>query len=161
MDNIVSGKIIGKKVTPGQWGNSIQFTVQTRDGEKRVSCFDNKLTDEAKSILQALVVDMYADFETMANVSKKDGKTYLNIVSATPITQLRDEVVAPVQPSGQTDAPKRGGDSRDRMMLKSYSKDATNVIFQVTCANADPNDSGVDTWLEIYDKVYAHLSAGE
>ena len=132
----VSGKIIRKTVKPGQWGNSIMFVVQTSAGEKMVSCFDNKLTEEAKSILQALVEGMYADFEVVENVNQKAGpnfgKTYLNIVSAVPVTQVRDDMVAPPTPKGyigkaesvQVDSQVTpAGDNKVRSVSLSYVKD--------------------------------------
>lgn len=130
----VSGKILRKKVTPGQWGNSIMFVVLDHGQERMVSCFDNKLTEGAKSILQALVEGMYADFEVVESPSKKgDGKIYLNITSAMPITQLREDVPASggetpaeVQPGGQPKAYHQ--DAPDSMIL-SYAKDGAIALI--------------------------------
>jgi hypothetical protein len=75
-----------------------------------------------KAVIMALVDGMFAEFEVVSNVSAKDGKTYLNILTATPITQLRDDVPA-VQPIGQSKAEVPAGDTRVRSMALAYVKD--------------------------------------
>jgi hypothetical protein len=127
-DNMVSGKIIKKWVKPGVRGNTIGFIVLDHGQEKMVSVFESKLTPEMKAVIMALVEGMFAEFEVIANVSKTDGKTYLNIVTATPVTQLRDDAEQPAAPSGPSnrlDAGKKAEspDTRVRSMALAYAKD--------------------------------------
>jgi hypothetical protein len=96
-DNMVSGKIIKKWVKPGTRGNTIGFIILDHGQEKMVSVFESKLSPELKNVVMALVEGMFAEFEVVSNVSKTDGKTYLNIVTATPITQLREDAEQPAQ----------------------------------------------------------------
>jgi hypothetical protein len=125
MSEMVSGKIIRKWVKPGTRGNTIGFVVLDHGQEKMVSVFESTLSPETKPVIMALVEGMFAEFDVIPNVSKKDGKTYLNIVGATPVTQLREDVVvappAPVQPMGQPGKPE--GDTKVRSMALAYSKD--------------------------------------
>jgi hypothetical protein len=71
----------------------------------------------------ALVEGMFAEFDVIPNVSKTDGKTYLNIVGATPVTQLREDVPAESPPSNRLESPKQYHQDAPDSMILSYAKD--------------------------------------
>ena len=168
MSNSLSAKIIRKKVDYGKgWGGTdiYSFSIYHNGVEKWVSGFADpkKFDPDTLQLLKDLAEGDRAEFSIVENVSKKDGKTYLNIVGVVRETDVRDDVNVPaVAPGvqsvghGKPEAPKKV-DSRDEMMMKSYAKDGTNTIFQVACSNMDPNDDAVSHWIEIYDRIYAHI----
>jgi len=162
----VSGKIKSKKVKTGPYGDLVIFQV----GGQTLSVFANakNLSQDAKNLIRELSEGDEAEFQTYESTGK-DGKTYQNIGDVIKVSRLggdeemdynanapgdktekADKTEKPVQPVGP-------GASRDDMMMKSYAKDATNVIFQVACANMDPNDEAIDQWIQIYDKIYSHI----
>jgi hypothetical protein len=159
MSEMVSGKIIRKWVKPGTRGNTIGFVVLDKGQEKMVSVFESKLSPETKPVIMALVEGMFAEFDVIPNVSKTDGKTYLNIVGATPVTQLRDDAPAesPAQPSNRLESRETQGDTKVRSMALAYAKD-----LGVAWITQQPgNDIDIETAITRAQRFEKYILTGE
>jgi len=110
----VSGVIQQKDVKATAWGNKVAFMI----GNRWYSCLDKNIGDtHVKDLLMGLGQGDEVELDIVDNVSKKDGKTYANIVGATRVERIDKE-------TGAKNPPKdTGGDERTRSMALAYAKD--------------------------------------
>ena len=116
----VSGVIKRKSVNATAWGNKVAFMV----GNRWYSCLDKNIGDiHVKDLLMSLKEGDEVELDIVDNVSKKDGKTYANIVGAVRVDRIDKDggKLPPVDKAGRDYSAE--SDKKDRGVALRFAVD--------------------------------------
>lgn len=162
MDNKVTGVIESREVKDipgkGRYAGQTSQKIALKVGGVNYSTFSNAVPADVAERLGQLKAGDEVEItfrETPGKDSFGREITYHNILDAIKV----DRVSPPAQPTGQG---KQADQNRDKMMLKSYSKDAANTILPhvLLLTPLGSSTDVVNAWIGVYDEIYNHL-AGE
>lgn len=160
MSNVVSAKILRKKVDDGAYGTKrYSFYIAYRGENKWVSAFADpkKMAQEVIDLLRELGEGDRAEFTLVENTGK-DGKVYLNIGGLVRETQLKEDEPEPVQPDGRKQKAVEPEGVRVRSMALAYAKD-----IEIAYINKHSNEEqyGVDVVINNAKRFEQYINTGE